>query len=62
MPGLPGKHGAKVPCKAWSDICPPEPTHTSQLSLTFRDGPDSVSTMILLTFSIIFFLLLKCKA
>lgn len=33
MPGLPGRHGTKVPCKQRSDACLPDLTHTSRLSL-----------------------------
>ena len=33
MPGLPGRHGTKVPCKQWSDACLPDLTHTARLSL-----------------------------
>lgn len=40
MPGLPGRHGTKVPCKQWSDACLPDLTRTARLSLMHKHHLD----------------------
>lgn len=40
MPGLPGRHGSKVPRKQQSDACLPGLTHTSRLSLMCKHRLD----------------------
>lgn len=40
MPGLPGRHGTKVPCKQWSDACLPVLTYTTWLSLMHKHHLD----------------------